>query len=77
MDNTITKSTPETDAELEAEFEQIMAEIKQYEMTFDRLQAEIVVLREEGERKAARGDALQADIERLMAELRNWRYSHS
>ena len=75
--STITKPAPETDAGHEAEFEEIMAEIKQYEIMFDKLHAEVVVLREEGKRKAARGEALQADIERQLEEMRNRRLSHS
>lgn len=77
MDNILTRPTAKTDAENEAEFEEVLAGIRQCEITFDTLQAEIVALREEGARKSARSDATLAAIDQQLAEMRSWRPGHA
>lgn len=69
MDNTLSQAVTKTDAEYEAEFYETMAEIKQYEATFDKLHAEIVAMQEAAERRSARRRALNADIERLIQNI--------
>ena len=67
-DMTISPDT-KTDAEYMVEFEEIMAEIRQYEQAFDRTQAEIEAMQAIAERKAPRRAARRAEINRMMQKL--------
>lgn len=60
---------PTTEAEYKAACEELLLDMKQSEEKFDRLQAEIVLLREEGARIAAEGDVTRAEIDRMMKKL--------
>ncbi len=69
MSNIVSETGTKTDTEYMAEFEEVMAEIRQYEARFDKLQTEIEVMQQAAERKAARGDALQQEIDRQIKTI--------
>ncbi len=69
MSDIVSDTGTKTDAEYIAEFEEIMAEIRQYEAKFDKLQAEIEEIRKDTERRAARNDTAFNAIDRQMKAL--------
>ena len=60
---------PTTDAEYIAAINQMLAEIQRNHDRFDELHAEVVAMKERAEQKAARGDELQAEIDRLIKKI--------
>ena len=60
---------PTTDAEYLVAIEAMLAEIQRNYDRFDELHAEVVAMEEAAERKAARGDELQAELDRLMQKI--------
>ncbi len=60
---------PTTEAEYRAVCDELLLDMKQSEEKFDRLQAEIILLRENRKRIAAEGALIQTDIDRLAQKL--------
>ena len=60
---------PTTEAEYKSACEALLLDMKQSEEEFDRLHAEVVLLREKGDRIRAEGDFVRADIDRMIKKL--------
>ena len=69
MSDIVSDTSTKTDAEYIAEFEEIMAKIRRYEVIFDKLQVEIQEIRRNTDRRAAKNDVTFAAIDRQLEDI--------